>query len=181
MWLYRPVALSLACHAPRQHVCLVSVHHGAALVAVRVSHGACILLLLLQIVCRTDVGLGEAYMHGDYLVNDLGGFMALMVGHRVGTVHHTQQSGRDNAHSACLEGKFAWGSRWCCMPVFVLHCCRRACMWLAGDVASAGLMTPCCGCAWCAHWLFVCRLPMLVSLRAARACWVWSIGPVRSC
>jgi hypothetical protein len=37
------------------------------------------LLLLLQIVCRTDVGLGEAYMSGDYLVDDLGGFMALMV------------------------------------------------------------------------------------------------------
>jgi hypothetical protein len=35
--------------------------------------------LLVQIVCRTDVGLGEAYMHGDYLVDNLGGFMALMV------------------------------------------------------------------------------------------------------
>ena len=34
---------------------------------------------LLQIVCRTDVGLGEAYMAGDYLADDLGGFMALMV------------------------------------------------------------------------------------------------------
>jgi hypothetical protein len=36
-------------------------------------------LCVLQIVCRTDVGLGEAYMAGDYLVDDLGGFMALMV------------------------------------------------------------------------------------------------------
>lgn len=33
----------------------------------------------LQVVTRTDVGLGEAYMAGDYLVDDLGGFMALMV------------------------------------------------------------------------------------------------------
>jgi hypothetical protein len=33
----------------------------------------------LQIVQRTDVGLGEAYMDGDYLVDDLGSFMALMV------------------------------------------------------------------------------------------------------
>lgn len=39
---------------------------------------------LAQVVCRTDVGLGEAYMHGDYLVDDLGGFMALMVGGWVG-------------------------------------------------------------------------------------------------
>lgn len=30
-------------------------------------------------VQRTDVGLGEAYMDGDYLVDDLGSFMALMV------------------------------------------------------------------------------------------------------
>jgi hypothetical protein len=37
------------------------------------------LLCVVQIVCRTDVGLGEAYMAGDYLVDDLGGFMALMV------------------------------------------------------------------------------------------------------
>eukprot|EP00775_Hariotina_reticulata_P004736 gene4736-4986_t len=32
-----------------------------------------------KIVQRTDVGLGEAYMDGDYLVDDLAGFMALMV------------------------------------------------------------------------------------------------------
>lgn len=34
---------------------------------------------LLQIVQRTDVGLGEAYMDGDFLVDDLAGFMAIMV------------------------------------------------------------------------------------------------------
>jgi hypothetical protein len=33
----------------------------------------------MQIVQRTDVGLGEAYMDGDYLVDDLSCFMALMV------------------------------------------------------------------------------------------------------
>lgn len=32
-----------------------------------------------KVVQRTDVGLGEAYMDGDYLVDDLGSFMALMV------------------------------------------------------------------------------------------------------
>lgn len=36
-------------------------------------------LLASQIVQRTDVGLGEAYMDGDFLVNDLAGFMAVMV------------------------------------------------------------------------------------------------------
>jgi hypothetical protein len=32
-----------------------------------------------KIVTRHDVGMGEAYMTGDYLVDDVGAYMALVV------------------------------------------------------------------------------------------------------
>ena len=109
----------------------------------------------MQIVSRTDVGLGEAYMAGDYLVDDLGAFMALMVrGHAAGSTGRLRR--RFNLACSC-----ALVSKGPSVSLTLIA-------WRVAPAAADGG-----GNCHAVHLGSCCRLPTLASWRAARARWVW--------
>lgn len=108
-------------------------------------------MCVLQIVSRTDVGLGEAYMAGDYLVDDLGAFMALMV--RRNTAGWAGCDEGVKLHVGTNESRV-------CRPPFTFAPTRH-CGELPPAVVATLLLCDCC------------RWPTLASWRAARARWVW--------